>query len=167
MRAMRRIAWPEDTPVDELRLRFAAQREAFRRRTQRSLAERRDALGALRSALLRWEEVLVDAVDVDFGNRAKQETQLLEIFPVVDEIRHIGRHLRTWMHPRSVLANWQTWPSRARILYQPLGVVGIVGAWNYPLMLTLSPLANALAAGNHAMIKALEHLAGIAVGEGE
>jgi coniferyl-aldehyde dehydrogenase len=141
--------------ANELRQRFAAQRKAFRKHAP-DYADRRHALGALLSGLLRFESDFVTALNADFGNRARQETQILEIFPVVDEIRHIKRHLRAWMRPRSVFANWQSWPSRARIHYQPLGVIGILGAWNYPILLALSPLANALAAGNHAMIKPSE-----------
>ncbi len=97
-----------------------------------------------------------EAISADFGNRSPVETRLLEIFPLVDEIRHIKRRLKRWMRPRFAAANWQFLPSRARILYQPLGVVGVVGAWNYPVLLTLSPLANALAAGNRVMIKPSE-----------
>ncbi len=145
-----------ETAKDELRQRFAAQRETFRQKAPLGHADRMAALSALQSALLRYESAFVASLNADFGSRARQETQILEAFPVVDEIRHIRRHLRAWMRPRSVFANWQFWPSRARVLYQPLGVVGIVGAWNYPVLLTVSPLANALAAGNHAMIKPSE-----------
>ena len=60
------------------------------------------------------------------------------------------------MRPRSGTANWQFLPSRTKILYQPLGVVGVIGAWNYPVLLTLSPLANAIAAGNHVIVKPSE-----------
>jgi coniferyl-aldehyde dehydrogenase len=60
------------------------------------------------------------------------------------------------MRTHTASVNWQFMPSRARIMYQPLGVVGVIGAWNYPLLLTLSPLVNALAAGNHVMVKPSE-----------
>ncbi len=145
-----------EASAEELRQLFAAQRKAFRQAAPLSHGGRIDALRVLESALLQNEAALVDSLNQDFGKRPRQETQILEVFPVADEIRHIRRHLRAWMRPRSVSANWQTWPSRTRILTQPLGVVGIVGAWNYPVMLTLSPLANVLAAGNHAMIKPSE-----------
>ncbi len=144
-----------ESSTDKLRKGLAAQRESFRRQAP-DHADRMRALDALLSAVLRFESDFVAALNADFGGRARQETQILEIFPLVGEIRHIRRHLRAWMRPRSVFANWQSWPSRARIHYQPLGVIGIVGAWNYPVLLTLSPLANALAAGNHAMIKPSE-----------
>ncbi len=142
--------------AEELRQRLDVQRAAFRKAAPLDHRARIEALGALESALLRNEAALIDSLKQDFGARARQETQILEVFPTLDEIRHIRRHLKGWMRPRSVLANWQIWPSRARIVYQPLGVVGILGAWNYPVLLTLSPLANALAAGNHAMVKPSE-----------
>src|SRR6185437_2845416 len=100
---------------------------------------------------------LIQAVSADFGNRAVAETRLLELFPLLDEIRFAKRNLRRWMRPRNVAANWQFLPSRARIIYQPLGVVGVIGAWNYPILLTLSPVVNALAAGNHVIVKPSEH----------
>ena len=140
----------------DLQQRFAAQRQAFRQTAPRDHRARVEALGVLEAVLLRNEAALVDSLNEDFGARARQETQILEIFPTLDEIRHIRRRLKAWMRPRSVPANWQVWPSRARIVHQPLGVVGILGAWNYPVLLTLSPLANALAAGNHAMVKPSE-----------
>ncbi len=145
-----------ETNAEALHRRLAEQREAFRRTAPRDHAARIEALGTLESVLLRNEAALVESLNRDFGARARQETQILEIFPTLDEIRHIKRHLKGWMRPRSVLANWQVWPSRARVVSQPLGVVGILGAWNYPVLLTLSPLANALAAGNHAMVKPSE-----------
>ena len=101
-------------------------------------------------------EEFVRAISEDFGGRARQETLLLEVFPLVDTIRHAVRHLPQWMRPRPAAAGWQFLPGSARVVYQPLGVVGIIGAWNYPLLLSLSPLVSALAAGNHVMLKPSE-----------
>jgi coniferyl-aldehyde dehydrogenase len=101
-------------------------------------------------------EEFVQAITEDFGGRARQETLLLEVFPVVDTIQHAIRHLPQWMRPRPAAAGWQFLPGRARVVYQPLGVVGVIGAWNYPLLLSLSPVVSALAAGNHAMLKPSE-----------
>ena len=101
-------------------------------------------------------EEFAAAISDDFGGRARQETLLLEVFPLVDNIRHAIRHVPQWMRPRPAQAGWQFLPGRARVVYQPLGVVGIIGAWNYPVLLSLSPLVSALAAGNHAMLKPSE-----------
>lgn len=132
---------------------FNAQKNAFAQRPPRSCAERLEALDALRAAMFRYEKDLVASSIADFGNRAPQETRLLEIFPIMDEIRHAKRHLKKWMRPERVMASFPWWPSNGRIIKQPLGVVGIIGAWNYQILLTLSPLVSVLAAGNHAMIK--------------
>lgn len=141
---------------DTLRELFTCQQSASVACRSLSYAKRIEALDALANGIFRHEDRLVTALHADFGHRSAHETRLLELFPLIDEIRHIRRHLRGWMRPRAVAANWQFWPSRARLLYQPLGVVGVIGAWNYPILLTLSPLVNALAAGNHVMIKPSE-----------
>ena len=107
-------------------------------------------------ALRARREEFVHAISEDFGGRARQETLLLEVFPVVDTIQHAIRHLPRWMRPRPAAAGWQFLPGRARVIYQPLGVVGVIGAWNYPLLLSLSPVVSALAAGNHVMLKPSE-----------
>ena len=139
----------------ELASMLAAQRTAFAH--QPSDAPRRIlALRALLKAVRARREEFVQAISQDFGGRARQETLLLEVFPVVDAIQHAIRHLPRWMRPRAAAAGWQFLPGRARVIYQPLGVVGIIGAWNYPLLLSLSPMVSALAAGNHVMLKPSE-----------
>ena len=136
---------------------FTRQKTAFSRCAPLGLHQRLEALSALLQSVINHQHELIQAVSADFGNRAVAETRILELFPLFDEIRFIQRNLRRWMKPRSVSANWQFLPSRAKIIHQPLGVVGIIGAWNYPILLTLSPLANALAAGNHVILKPSEH----------
>ena len=135
---------------------FDRQKSAFSRCAPLSLEKRLEALDQLLQSIVNHQDHLIQSVSADFGHRAATETRILEVFPLIDEIRFIKRHLRRWMRPRRVAANWQFRPSRARILYQPVGVVGIIGAWNYPILLTLSPLSNALAAGNHVIIKPSE-----------
>jgi coniferyl-aldehyde dehydrogenase len=139
----------------DLSAMLTAQRSAFAH--QPPDAQRRiRALRALLKALRERREEFVQAISEDFGGRARQETLLLEVFPLVDTIRHAIRHLPQWMRPRPAAAGWQFLPGRARVVYQPLGVVGIIGAWNYPLLLSLSPVVSAMAAGNHIMLKPSE-----------
>jgi coniferyl-aldehyde dehydrogenase len=95
-------------------------------------------------------------VSEDFGGRAFEETLALELLPLYDQIRHARKHLQSWMRRHPVRSSWFLWPSHAFYQYQPLGVVGILGAWNYQLLLTLGPLIDALAAGNHVMVKPSE-----------
>jgi coniferyl-aldehyde dehydrogenase len=139
-----------------MRAIFDAQRSAFTRDGAPDYEERLRALWALRDTLKARKQELADAISQDFGQRSRYETALLELFPTLDAIRHTQQHLRSWMQPRPVSTGWPYWPARGRLMYQPLGVVGIIGAWNYPLLLTLAPLINAVAAGNHVMLKPSE-----------
>lgn len=119
--------------------------------------ERRDArLAALERLLRDNADTLASAISRDFGHRAVQETQLLELFPALQAIRHARRHLKRWMRPRRHGVTVWFQPGRAEVLPQPLGVVGIVAPWNYPVSLAIEPLAAALAAGNRAMVKVSE-----------
>lgn len=103
-----------------------------------------------------WQDRFCAAISADFGNRPVVVTTLTDIVPLRAAIRHARRHLKRWMRPRRVSLAWTGQPASAVILRQPLGVVGIVAPWNYPLNLMLSPLTGALAAGNRAMLKPSE-----------
>jgi coniferyl-aldehyde dehydrogenase len=133
-----------------------AQRAYFQKSTPRNYEMRLALLNRLENMVRHNESALIEAVHRDFGRRATQETQLLELVPLLAEIRHCKRHLKRWMRPKKVSVDWFFQPARAKVTYQPLGVIGIMGAWNYPISLILTPLANALAAGNCAMIKPSE-----------
>lgn len=98
----------------------------------------------------------IDAIHADFGGRSAQETRLAEIFVLTASIRHALRHLRHWMRPRRMPTPWHFLPAGNQLLAQPLGTVGIVSPWNYPLQLALAPAVGALAAGNRVMIKPSE-----------
>ena len=150
------LSVPVTQVQQEARDIFERQRISFRQCAPLGLPKRMEALDLLQQSVVNHQDAIVEAVAADFGQRSARETQLLEIFPLVDEIRFVKRHLRGWMQPRSASANWQFLPSRTKIIYQPLGVVGVIGAWNYPVLLTLSPLVNALAAGNHVLVKPSE-----------
>ena len=140
---------------DTVRAAFDRQRAAFARGAP-DYARRRAALATLRDAVRARQGELVNAVSEDFGGRALDETVLLELFPFYDQIRHARRHLKRWMRRRRVPSSWFLLPSRAFYEYQPVGVVGVIGAWNYQLLLTLGPVVDALAAGNHVMLKPSE-----------
>ena len=132
---------------------FRAQHESFAASGAPGPDERLEMLALLKAGVLADADTLAHAVEADFGRRAATETRLTEILTVTQELTHIRRHLRSWMKPLRVPVEWTLWPARAWIRYEPLGVVGVIGAWNYPIVLTLSPLANALAAGNRVMLK--------------
>jgi coniferyl-aldehyde dehydrogenase len=92
----------------------------------------------------------------DFGHRSPAETRLLELFPSHAAIRHASHHLRRWMRPQARSVSLWFQPGRAELRYQPLGAVGIIVPWNYPIFLAAAPLAAALAAGNRALVKMSE-----------
>jgi len=121
------------------------------------LAQRRADLRRLRAALkLRLGE-MADAIAADFGHRSRHESLLADGMTVLGEIDHLLRHLRRWSRPRRVGAGWRLWPARAEVRAVPLGVVGVIAPWNYPVNLALVPLATAIAAGNHVLLKPSEH----------
>src|SRR5437764_4143343 len=137
--------------------------DAFHAMTARSraepapdLAERLDRLARLRAVVSENEERFRQAISADFGHRAAVETTIAETMMVFSEIRHATKHLKAWMAPQRVATALQFLPARNRLIPQPLGVVGIIAPWNYPLQLTLAPAIGALAAGNRVMIKPSE-----------
>jgi coniferyl-aldehyde dehydrogenase len=139
-----------------LRTTFDAQRAAFLRDGAPPLQERRADLKKLADAIERGSDRLAAAISADFGNRSRHETELGEVFPSLSAIRNTLKHLRQWMRPRRVSVGIELAPATARILYQPVGVVGIISPWNYPFNLAIVPLVAALAAGNRAMLKPSE-----------
>jgi coniferyl-aldehyde dehydrogenase len=134
---------------------FNQQRAAFRR-APLSYRDRIDALRKLEKALIENKDEMVRAISGDFNGRAAEETLALELVPVLGEIRDARKHLKEWMEPRDVEVGWQFLPASARIEMQPKGVVGILGAWNYPLFLTIGPAVGAIAAGNRVLMKPSE-----------
>lgn len=133
-----------------------AQKAAFQHSPMPDLPTRKATLLRLKKAIQTHQERLVDALMEDFGCGAREESALAEIIPSIQAINYSIKHLKRWMKPsaRHVALHFQ--PAKARVEYQPLGVVGIMVPWNYPVFLALGPLITALAAGNRAMIKLSE-----------
>jgi coniferyl-aldehyde dehydrogenase len=113
-------------------------------------------LERLEQTLLRRKDAVCDAISKDFGNRSRHESLVAEVFVTVQAIKHVKANLRDWMEPEPREVGWAFMPASAEIQYQPLGVVGIISPWNYPVQLAFSPLVNIIAAGNRAMIKPSE-----------
>ncbi|HET9274336.1 MAG TPA: coniferyl aldehyde dehydrogenase [Methyloceanibacter sp.] len=135
---------------------LARQRAAFLRDGPPTLKQRRADLKKLKDAILARRDEFVAALDADFGHRARQESQMLDLGSTIGGINYLHGNLRRFMRPerRHVAAIFK--PASAKVVYQPLGVVGIVAPWNFPVSLALTPLATALAAGNRAMLKPSE-----------
>ena len=139
-----------------LRAKLALQRAAFLRDGPPTLKQRRGDLMKLKEAILARQDAFVAALDADFGHRARQESLMLDVGTTVGAINYLHSNLRRFMRPerRHVAAIFK--PASAKVVYQPLGVVGIVSPWNFPVSLALTPLATALAAGNRVMLKPSE-----------
>jgi coniferyl-aldehyde dehydrogenase len=147
---------PEDAPTD-LPLAFERQRAAWAAAPCPAWPERADRLRRLQRLLTVHEPALAEAIDADFGGRPAIETELAEVWPSLEEVKVALRSGRRWMRPRRAVVGKWFQPARAQVLPQPLGVVGIIVPWNYPLFLAIGPLAAALAAGNRAMLKMSEY----------
>jgi len=132
------------------------QRAAYLRAPYPSWETRAMHLRALHAMLLGHADALADAISADFGHRAKQEVLLSEIWMAKEEIAEALRHGERWMKPMRRPMNKWLRPARAKVIPQPLGVVGIVVPWNYPVLLAAGPLICALAAGNRAIVKMSE-----------
>jgi coniferyl-aldehyde dehydrogenase len=146
------------TPNDTGRMRevLDQQRAAFLNAGPPSLDSRRADLRRLRHAVVSRRPEIEAALNADFGHRSRHETALMEIASLVKGIDYLRGNLRSFMRPTRRHVPLQFRFGTARIEYQPLGVIGIMAPWNYPLSLALMPLATAIAAGNRAMIKPSE-----------
>jgi coniferyl-aldehyde dehydrogenase len=134
------------------------QREAFLARPVPTLAERRADLDTLARFVRDNEQALIDAICADYGHRSPHETRLTEIGPLMAAIRHTRSHLRRWMRPQSRGIDRLAYGlARNQVIPQPLGVVGVIVPWNFPLNLSFVPLSCIFAAGNRAMVKMSEN----------
>ena len=140
----------------DLRALFDAQRRAFAADPVVSYRDRQDRLARLLAMTDAIAPELARAISADFGHRSHHVTQLADVMVVQGAIRHARRSLSGWMQPRRVKTPLSYVPATSRVQPQALGVVGIVGPWNYPYQLTMGPAASALAAGNRAMVKPSE-----------
>lgn len=135
---------------------FDRQHLASRNGPMPDVAARRASLTILYDLVRDNANAFARAISEDFGGRAQRETEILEAIPTLNAIRHARRWVKDWMRAEPRAVDWLFQPARAWIRYEPLGVVGILSPWNFPLLLSLVPLANVLSAGNRAMIKPSE-----------
>ena len=143
-------------PADTMRLGYDRLRAAADADPAPEWSVRRRRLEALAAMLHDHAGEWCEAIAADFGQRPQQETRLLEVFPSLEAVRHALRHGRGWMRDRRRATSLWFLPGSSRVIHQPLGVVGIIAPWNYPLYLAAGPLVAALAAGNRAMLKLSE-----------
>lgn len=142
-----------ELPPDEL---LQQQRRFFRTGQTRSIAFRKKSLGALRSALQQHEATVLKALQQDL-HKSPGQAWATELGPLHAELDYALRRLPRWMRPERRPTPWFAWPARAHLHPEPRGVVLILGPWNYPVNLMLTPLISALAAGNCVVLKPSEH----------
>lgn len=143
----------EISRIDSL---FPLQQQTFNQLRFPTEAKRIEDLKSLKSALIAHTDELADALSQDFGCRSKDDTKLVDVMPTILGINYTISKLKKWMKPSKRHVGVLFQPAKAYVTYQPLGVVGIITPWNYPIFLALGPLTTALAAGNRAMIKMSE-----------
>lgn len=135
------------------------QRQDYLREGEVSAATRLDRLDRAIGVLVDHQQRLVDAMSADFGHRSRQQSLFTDIAASIGPLKNARKHLARWMKPekRKVDFPLNLLGAKARVEYQPLGVVGVISPWNFPVNLTFTPLAGVLAAGNRCMIKPSEY----------
>jgi coniferyl-aldehyde dehydrogenase len=137
---------------------LARQRAAYLAHPVPTLDERKADLRGLQRFVRDHKAAICDAISADYGHRSRHETLLAEIFPAIDGVDHVIRHLRRWMAPQRRKVDMRSYfGARNRVVPQPLGVVGVIVPWNFPLNLSIVPLTYIFAAGNRAMVKMSEN----------
>ena len=139
-----------------MRQLFDAQYAASRREIDVSLSVRRDRLLRMKALIESNSTALAQAVQADFGVRSTQLTEVADLLVLRSLMSHTLKHLAGWMKPVRVSTPIYLQPARAFLQRQPLGVVGVMSPWNYPVQLALSPIITALGAGNRVMLKPSE-----------
>ena len=148
----------DEATVQRLADALALQRKAYLDHPVPTFDERKADLRTLQRFVRENKEALISAISADYGHRSRHETLLAEIAPVVDGIEHTLKHLKAWMKPQKRGVDWVSFfGARNRVVPQPLGVVGVIVPWNFPVNLSLIPLNYIFAAGNRAMVKMSEN----------
>ncbi|UIJ44117.1 coniferyl aldehyde dehydrogenase [Sphingomonas cannabina] len=138
---------------------LAAQRAAFTAELPVAIATRKDRLKRAIAMVADNADAFCDALSEDFGHRSREQSMITDIAASVAPLRHALKHLERWSRPerRPVLFPLGLLGARARVEFQPKGVVGVISPWNFPVNLVMAPLAGILAAGNRAMVKTSEY----------
>lgn len=131
------------------------QRDFFQTGKTTEVSFRIQQLKTLKQAIIDNEAAIFNVLKADL-NKPLVESFTAEIALVVKEIEYAIKNVKNWANPKKVKIPWQFFPASATIYPQPLGVVLIFGAWNYPFQLVIAPLIGAIAAGNCAIIKPSE-----------
>ncbi len=143
----------------DLRAILEKQRKAYLNDGPPSAEIRIDRIDRCVALLVDHQDEIADALNKDFGSRSPQMSKFTDVSGSIGPLKHAKENLRKWMKvekrkPTPAILGW--FGAKAEIHYQPLGVVGVISPWNFPVNLTFTPLAGILAAGNRCMIKPSE-----------
>ncbi|APG63101.1 coniferyl aldehyde dehydrogenase [Sphingorhabdus lutea] len=143
-----------DTMMDILN----KQRSAFTQSMPESMSAREDRINRAIALLIDHKDDFAKAVSADFGHRSTEQTLMTDIMPSVSALKHAKKHMKSWSRDEK---RKPTFPlgllgAKAKVAYQPKGVVGVVAPWNFPIGMVMVPMAGILAAGNRAMVKPSE-----------
>jgi coniferyl-aldehyde dehydrogenase len=150
------------TPMDAIRVELQKtlelQRAAYLAHPYPSYDERRADLTKLKAFIQDHRDAILDAINKDYGNRSRHETLLAEIAPIVDDVGHVIKSLRRWMKPQRRQVDLKNYFGASnRVVPQPLGVIGHIVPWNFPIFLCFGGLISTFAAGNRCMVKMSEN----------
>lgn len=149
---------PADVVRHTLEETLQLQRAAYLANPIPTLAQRKADLLKLKAFVQDNRDGLVEAVNADYGNRSRHETLFTEIFTVVDGVDHVLKHLKQWMKPQRRGVDLRNFFGASnRVIPQPLGVVGAIVPWNFPINLSFTGLIYTFAAGNRSMVKMSEN----------
>jgi coniferyl-aldehyde dehydrogenase len=134
------------------------QRASFTAAMPEPMSVRRDRMDRAIAMLIDHKDDFAKAVSADFGHRSTEQTLMTDIMPSVSALKHARKHFESWAKDEK---RKPTFPlgligAKAKVAYQPKGVVGILAPWNFPVGMVMVPMAGVLAAGNRAMIKPSE-----------
>ncbi|HIG40551.1 MAG TPA: coniferyl aldehyde dehydrogenase [Gammaproteobacteria bacterium] len=142
----------------EMQIILDRQKKAYLREGAVTAETRIDRIDRTIELLQKYGTKLCDAMAADFGHRSIQQSKMTDIDGSIGPLKDAKKHLRQWMHPqkRKAMFPLGIFGARARVEYQPLGVIGCISPWNFPVQLTFGPLAGVFSAGNRTMIKPSE-----------
>lgn len=141
---------------EELLHSFNSMKSLYEQNPMPSYEERKKVLIKLKKSIIENEQNIYDALKKDYGYRSEFDTLVADVLPSVAGINYALKNLKKWMKPSKRHAGLMLMPSKVKVHYQPLGVVGVITPWNFPFFLALGPAVQALAAGNRVMIKMSE-----------
>ena len=141
----------------ELVKTYDKQKAAYLGNPGPSYEQRIDDLKQLKRMLMKHSREIKEAINTDYGCRSNIESNLADIGSSAAIIRDISRNLKKWMRPQKRRAGAIFMGAKARVIPQPLGIVGVIVPWNFPVYLSIPPIATAFAAGNRCMVKMSEN----------